>query len=219
MLVRAVELSYTYLCQHFNRNGAKTLKNLNFAKAYELAVRSNSFRNSWRIKKAPQNLVMSSCLADNKCAVEQKQSQQETSMNTLKTSNHIILEPTLFKVPCSSQETKTELVDSSVIQVSIHGVESKSLLRECSLVFPGVSVKDIIVVSTMQQAQINLVCFGDEVELEKERLLESVCNILQLFERTHLFLCSFFNFQKQFASPWSLKAIGQTILTHAVVFL
>ena len=64
------------------------------------------------------------------------------------------------------------------IQVSAHLVHSKAFLREVKEVFPGQNiVNDVIVISTMQHAVMELVRLGTEVEQEKDYLIEVVCRV------------------------------------------
>lgn len=84
-------------------------------------------------------------------------------------SNITILEPTLVHVPSSVKESR-----NSNCQVSAHLVTSKSFLREAAYVFPNQDLTDLVVISTMQKARVELVRIGDEVEEEKDRLILSV---------------------------------------------
>lgn len=58
-------------------------------------------------------------------------------------------------------------------QVSLHTCP-KALFRELRHVFPGVDLDACLAVPTAQRADMDLVAFGDTVENEKDRLLNSV---------------------------------------------
>ncbi|RYH26671.1 hypothetical protein EON65_14290 [archaeon] len=61
------------------------------------------------------------------------------------------------------------------LQVSAHQVLSKAFLREVKEVFPCQELLvNVIVIATMQHAEIELVRMGPEVEQEKDHLLEVV---------------------------------------------
>jgi len=67
------------------------------------------------------------------------------------------------------------------IQISIHRATAKPFLREAYTLFPNIDWnrddrEEVIAVTTMQHALVNLVKIGDEVEREKDRLLENVIN-------------------------------------------
>lgn len=58
-------------------------------------------------------------------------------------------------------------------QVSLHTCP-RALFRELRHVFPGVDLDACLAVPTSQKADMDLVAFGDTVENEKDRLLNSV---------------------------------------------
>lgn len=58
-------------------------------------------------------------------------------------------------------------------QVSLHTCP-KALSRELKYVFPGVDLASCLAVPTSQKATMDLVSMGDSVEIEKDRLLNSV---------------------------------------------
>lgn len=60
-----------------------------------------------------------------------------------------------------------------VYQVSLHTCP-KALSRELCHVFPGVDLASCLAVPTSQRATLDLVSIGEPVELEKDRLLNSV---------------------------------------------
>ena len=85
----------------------------------------------------------------------------------------VLVAPTSFEI----------VLDRSVgnaVQVSAHSVQSKSFIREAKYVFPAVDLSNLIVISTMQHARHDLVQIGEEIELEKDRLILTVS-----FENDH----------------------------------
>jgi hypothetical protein len=83
-------------------------------------------------------------------------------------SKNAIFGPTMVQVPSSSEQA------GNLVQISAHAVTSKPFLRETAYVFPDQSLTGLVVIHTMQQAQVELVRIGDEVEAEKDRLILSV---------------------------------------------
>jgi hypothetical protein len=91
-------------------------------------------------------------------------------MNThAKNVKSVILEPVQVQVPSSAEDSP-----SGSCQISAHIVTTKAFLREAAFVFPGVALDNLVVISTMQQAKVELVRLGDDVEAEKDRLILSV---------------------------------------------
>ena len=64
---------------------------------------------------------------------------------------------------------------SNGIEVSVHSCP-RALRRDLESVFPGMKLRDVVLVPTAQRATRDLVEMGDEVEHEKDRLLEIVRN-------------------------------------------
>ncbi len=63
--------------------------------------------------------------------------------------------------------------------VYAHEIQSKSFVNEIKLVFPSVdSSRSFIVVGTLQRSDHDLAGLGDSIEREKDRLLESVIQLL-----------------------------------------
>lgn len=60
------------------------------------------------------------------------------------------------------------------IQVSAHLVVSKSLIEDIAHVFPDRTIDHPVVITTMQHAKMELVQLGQEVDAEKDFLLERV---------------------------------------------
>ena len=83
--------------------------------------------------------------------------------------NSVVVNPTLFI-----------LKEDQSIQISVHQVGSQSFINEVSCVFPGLnSLKEynsenLLVIPTMQKALMDLVQIGEDVEREKDRLLQNV---------------------------------------------
>lgn len=69
-----------------------------------------------------------------------------------------------------------EMIKFDPIQISLHNIKSRSFLSELKIVFGEKKWKNsnYYVICTFQHAKIDLVKFGNEVENEKERLLENV---------------------------------------------
>ena len=59
------------------------------------------------------------------------------------------------------------------IEYSLHECRP-AFIREIEWVFPGINLDGLIAIPTMQHARHNLVKIGDDVEVEKDRLLETV---------------------------------------------
>ena len=57
------------------------------------------------------------------------------------------------------------------MDISAH-VCPKNFIRELQFVFPEEDLTDVIAIPTMQNAKMDLVQVGDEIEIEKDRLLE-----------------------------------------------
>lgn len=75
-----------------------------------------------------------------------------------------ILDPTLMVLtPCPEER--------HLVQVSAFSISSKSFLREAMYVFPNLDLTNLVVISTMQRALVDLVKVGDAVENEKDRLI------------------------------------------------
>lgn len=64
------------------------------------------------------------------------------------------------------------------MEFSVHE-PPKSLKRELKLVFPGVDVEDLVIIPTCQHAIHDLVQMGQEIEQEKDRLLEVVISFFE----------------------------------------
>jgi hypothetical protein len=92
-----------------------------------------------------------------------------TMTTHVKSAKNVILEPVQVQVPSSAEDSP-----SCSCQISAHLVSTKAFLREAAFVFPGVTLDNLVVISTMQQAKVELVRLGDDVEAEKDRLILSV---------------------------------------------
>jgi len=62
--------------------------------------------------------------------------------------------------------------EANEIEVSVHECRA-AFLRETEPVLPGVDLSGLLAVATMQRALHDLVKIGDEIEVEKDRLLET----------------------------------------------
>ena len=69
--------------------------------------------------------------------------------------------------------TTIVLEDGNSIEVSIHST-SRYFRNETQHVFQGVDLSNLVAIPTMQRARYDLVNVGDEIEAEKDRLLETV---------------------------------------------
>jgi hypothetical protein len=114
---------------------------------------------------------------DNTTAIET--TNQSTNTTTCITKRYIeILSPTIFN--------RISRVDNryNVIQISAHIIKSKPFLQEVSYLFPSlinkfitdenISTNPLIVIHTMQHAVDELVKVGEDIEVEKDRLLINV---------------------------------------------
>jgi len=79
----------------------------------------------------------------------------------------------LFYCSFRSTPDTTAAVCSLSGKVSLHTCP-RALFRELKHVFPGVDLEACLAVPTSQKADMELVAFGDTVETEKDRLLNSV---------------------------------------------
>ncbi len=79
------------------------------------------------------------------------------------------------------------------VQISIHNIIAKTFMSEIRTVFPNIdwTKGEVVIVSTMQHALMDLVQVGDDVEKEKERLLENVCLHSQHCVCFFSFTCAF----------------------------
>lgn len=59
------------------------------------------------------------------------------------------------------------------MQVSAHSIHSKAFLRDIQEVFPAEKFSQPFVIATMQHAAMDLVRTGENVETEKDLLLEA----------------------------------------------
>lgn len=104
---------------------------------------------------------------------------QSTNTTTSKSKRYIeILPPTIFN--------RVSLVDNQCneIQISAHIIKSKPFLQEVSYLFPSLINKftideniytnPLIVIHTMQHAVDELIKVGEDIEVEKDRLLINV---------------------------------------------
>ena len=104
---------------------------------------------------------------------------QSTNTTTGVTKRYIeILSPTIFN--------RVSRVDNryNEIQISAHIIKSKPFLQEVSCLFPSlinkfmidgnISTNPLIVIHTMQHAVDELVKVGEDIEVEKDRLLINV---------------------------------------------
>lgn len=114
---------------------------------------------------------------DNTRAIET--TNQSTNTTTCITKRYIeILPPTIFN--------RVSRVDNryNEIQISAHIIKSKPFLQEVSYLFPSlinkfiidenISTNPLIVIHTMQHAVDELVKVGEDIEVEKDRLLINV---------------------------------------------
>lgn len=88
----------------------------------------------------------------------------------------ILLSPTTIVLP-----------DGNSIEVSVHST-SRFFRNETQHIFQGIDLSELIAIPTMQRARYDLVNVGDEIEAEKDRLLETVRS-LSLFPP---YICSLF---------------------------
>lgn len=76
---------------------------------------------------------------------------------------------------------RTITTSTGGIEVSVHDTR-KAFLRELEFVLPGVSFENgILAIATMQQARFDLVQVGDDIEQEKDRLLETFMSFAKEF--------------------------------------
>lgn len=64
-------------------------------------------------------------------------------------------------------------IESGDLEVSLHECRT-AFLRETEGIFPGINLTGLLAIPTMQRAKYDLVRIGDEIEAEKDRLLETV---------------------------------------------
>lgn len=91
--------------------------------------------------------------------------------------------PQKVAVPCfeeiNTEDGKTETEEEVQIEVSVHSVSSKSYIRELREVFPTWTISSsATVITTMQNAAIDLVGIGSQLAEEKDVLLERVIKFL-----------------------------------------
>lgn len=67
----------------------------------------------------------------------------------------------------------THHIEKLLLDISAH-VCPKRFIKELQYVFPNCDLTDVIAIPTMQFAKNELVNIGDEIEVEKDRLLERV---------------------------------------------
>ena len=77
------------------------------------------------------------------------------------TNTTIIMSPTRY------------MIDENEIEISIH-TPSKLFISEIRHVFQNLSLECLLVLPTMQRARMDLLNVGNDVALEKDRLLETV---------------------------------------------
>lgn len=75
----------------------------------------------------------------------------------------------------------THHIEKLLLDISAH-ICPKRFIKELQYVFPNCDLTDVIAIPTMQFAKNELVNIGDEIEVEKDRLLERVSPT----NRTHL---------------------------------
>ncbi len=86
-------------------------------------------------------------------------------------SNPRHLAPIKLTFSCPSHGENNE------IEVSVHS-PSKFFIRELQHVFQSTALDNVLAIPTMQRARMDLVSIGDDVETEKDRLLETVYHLL-----------------------------------------
>ena len=64
-------------------------------------------------------------------------------------------------------------IEKLLLDISAH-ICPKRLIKELQYVFPNCDITNVIAIPTMQFAKNELVNIGDEIEVEKDRLLERV---------------------------------------------
>lgn len=87
--------------------------------------------------------------------------------------------PQKVAVPCieeiNTEDGKTETEEEVQIEVSVHSISSTSYIRELREVFPNWTISSsATVITTMQNATIDLVGIGSQLAEEKDVLLERV---------------------------------------------
>jgi hypothetical protein len=68
---------------------------------------------------------------------------------------------------------ETHHIEKLLLDISAH-ICPKRFIKELQYVFPNCDLTDVIAIPTMQFAKNELVNIGDEIEVEKDRLLERV---------------------------------------------
>lgn len=68
---------------------------------------------------------------------------------------------------------ETHHIEKLLLDISAH-ICPKRLIKELQYVFPNCDLTNVIAIPTMQFAKNELVNIGDEIEIEKDRLLERV---------------------------------------------
>lgn len=123
------------------------------------------------------NETKSNCLNQSTCSILSYNEKKDDESLIVEVENNINKDEFNEK---NCQEFESILPN---IQVSVHEIISRSYLNELSAVFPSYkSFKkgNTTVITTMQKSHIPLIAFGNEVEKEKNRLLENV-RIISLF--------------------------------------
>lgn len=135
-----------------------------------LEVRGSSERGA--LKSTP--LVLGSDKTKQKNVAQKKKCwQQANSLSSLPAGRSVELNLRLLWRPAQIYAPVRLLAR----QVSLHTCP-RALFRELRHVFPGVDLEACLAVPTSQKADIDLVSFGDPVETEKDRLLNSVRDTL-----------------------------------------
>ena len=74
----------------------------------------------------------------------------------------------------------THHIEKLLLDISAH-ICPKRFIKELQYVFPNCDLTDVIAIPTMQFAKNELVNIGDEIEVEKDRLLERVSPIKRTY--------------------------------------
>ena len=82
------------------------------------------------------------------------------------------------RLPKSQPSNRTRIfgthhIGKLLLDISAHNCP-KRFVKELQYVFPNCDLTDVIAIPTMQFAKNELVNIGDEIEVEKDRLLERV---------------------------------------------
>lgn len=137
--------------------------------------------------------------------------------------------PQKVAVPCieeiNAEDGKTETEEEVQIEVSVHSVSSTSYIRELRAVFPNWTIpSSATVITTMQNAAIDLVGIGSQLAEEKDVLLERVMEFdIFLMEQWSSFsdifaVSSSFWWQRNSVPRWKKKVIQLILLILVLAY-